>query len=450
MLKPITFKNGLTVLRIPRSSAQTVVIGFVIPTGTSIEYSFERGIAYLVQRLFWAGTDKHSSHKHLSLALENIGGSIDFELGEEYSGIFLTVPTQHQFKAMSLLAEVIQHSYFDPKDVELEKQRMIFQIQYNEDNPLNDIQSLSQTHMYAGKALGIKGIGTVESMLSINQKRIFEFVCSQYQPSNGYLVLSGNIETKKLLELAEQEWSMWNPKGGTLLSNPHESIDDDVEFPITQYKQRGVGQTGMSIAFLLEGGMQPVLDDVSLDYSPDPDILVQNLLSDWSKLIVLHSIIGGGFSSRLWTKCVEDEILFQSIHAQLQLFQYNSFFDIYGISDNSQFTFALESIFSVLESIKKTTVSINELSKAKEFIRGAFIREHEDLLVATLWQVKYMLASGLTFEAEDLMKYVDAVDAPAIRSLAIDLFVPDRLVLTTVGPAKETKLVNKLIKKYIG
>jgi hypothetical protein len=34
--------------------------------------------------------------------------------------------------------------------------------------------------------------------------------------------------------------------------------------------------------------------------------------------------------------------------------------------------------------------------------------------------------------------------------LANSLFVPQKMAITTLGPAKETRLVEKLIKKYLG
>ena len=102
-----------------------------------------------------------------------------------------------------------------------------------------------------------------------------------------------------------------------------------------------------------------------------------------------------------------------------------------------------------MEALKKTTVSINELSKAKEYLKGRLILEQEDLLASTIWQINYLVGSGLTFELQDLLNKIDKVDAASLRSLALDLFVPSRMSLTTVGPAKETKLVNKLILKYL-
>ena len=193
--------------------------------------------------------------------------------------------------------------------------------------------------------------------------------------------------------------------------------------------------------------IEEVKDEEEVDI--DTKLVLDKMLTGWSELLVLNTILGQGLSSRLWSKSVEEEILFSSIHSEVVRFKGTGFLQIAGTIDNSQFSFGFESVLSALEALKKTTVSINELSKAKELLKGRMILDQEDLIVSTSWQIENLIGSNLTFELSDLLEKIDKVEAPAIRSLASDLFLSERLAVTTLGTAKETRLVDKLIKKYL-
>ena len=116
---------------------------------------------------------------------------------------------------------------------------------------------------------------------------------------------------------------------------------------------------------------------------------------EWAKIYLLNTILGQGMSSRLWTKSVEEEMLLETVQSSLVRFSNKGYFQINAACENSQFSFGLESILQILESLKKTTVSINELSKAKELLKGQLILEQENLLSTTVWQVEQTMFSNL-------------------------------------------------------
>ncbi len=451
MLKPIILKNGITVLRLPRPSSSAFLVGFVALTGSLSEFNhFPQGTSLIVEKMFWSGTDKHPSTKSLNLALEGMGGQFQSLTSFELTQFYLTVPSYHQHKAISMLAEVMQNSYFDTYDLENYKRKQVDTVKNLEENSQPDPERLSLGSLYNNTGLGEAIEGTVDTVLSISQETIQNYLAHQYSPNKCFLVLAGNFDSKTSLELTEQEWNFWNPKTRKYIETEDLSQVDTSTFPRITYRQRGIGHTEVSLAFILEGGLQPeALRNSTDDDNIDPKQMQEEVLTDWSKLLVLSAILGQGQSSRLWTKTVEEEFFFQTIESSVKLFRTTGFLQIAGLCENNQFTFALESVFSALEALKKTTVSINELSKAKEYLKGRLILEQEDLLASTIWQINYLVGSGLTFELQDLLNKIDKVDAASLRSLALDLFVPSRMSLTTVGPAKETKLVNKLILKYL-
>jgi predicted Zn-dependent peptidase len=454
MLKPTTLKNGINIVRIPKSNCNTVVVGLVVETGSSVEEGyFPQGISHLVERIFWRGTYKHPSSKHLNLALESVGGSFYSFTTQETIQFYITVPVANQYKAISFLAEIIQRSYFDARDVENEKKILIEEQKKISQNMDQEILDISLANLYSSSSLGLPVNGFIESINHIEHAQVLDYLAHQFVPDKTTIVLAGNFDSKRNMELLEQEWSIWNPKTKKFIEILMEE-EEPRDLPKIHCRQRGVAQTYLAVNFILDEGLKPGLSEITEEGVEIKIELTQRIidsrLQQMAILLVLNCILGQGFSSRLWTKGIEEELLFNKVDSSLIYFSKTSFLSIVANTENLQFSFGLECIMSILDSLKRTAVSINELAKAKEYLKGRVILEHENLLSHVLWQMDNYVNSGIIYEISDILEKIDKVESAQVRSMALDLFVPQRLSISTLGTAKETRLVDKLIKKYLG
>jgi len=457
MLKPLVLKNNLEVLRLPLQRSDLFCIGFVAHTGVAFEgEEFPFGVSSLVERLFWCGTDKHPSSKKLNIAIESIGGKLTSFTSYESIQFYLTVPKHNQFKAVSLLSEIIQHSFFDERDLDRERKKLIQIIQQGEEERIETYHELTLSNIYKSHPLSNSIYGTVDSLMDTNAEDVFSYLARQFRPEHSHLVISGNFETKQISDLVEQEWGFWNPRYKEYV--PAQSFEPTLldETPSVEYTQRGIPETFLSVAFLLEEGYLPTeikeLKNAENEESfskVDSRKILDKMLERWAQILLLNTIIGLGYSSKLWLKGVEEELFFSTIRSDVIRFKETGFFQISGRTDNTQFTFALECVFSVLESLKKTTISINELAKAKEQLLGYLKMNNEGILDFTMQNVEYLVGSEMIFEFEDLIEKINQVNAPQLRHAAADLFHTEKLYISTYGTAKETKIVDKLIKKYL-
>jgi predicted Zn-dependent peptidase len=458
MLKPVNLKNGISVLRFPKA-CNTFIIGFVVKTGSVVEDdNFPQGISNLVEKLFWRGTYKHPSTKHLNNTLESLGGQYTSFTTQESTHFYIEVPSVNQYKATSFLSEIIQRSYFDTRDIENEKKVVIEQLKSYNQSMEYEINQASMSNLYSSSTLGLPVEGYIDTINTISQTEVLEYLAHQYCPSLCNVIMAGNFETKKTIDLLEQEWSVWNPKSRKPFEIPSFNVTEAGEFPRANYRQRGIAKTFVSIDFLLDEGYNPNRlhdsDNVATETKLTKDDVqqkqeVEDRVQNLANLMVLNAILGQGYSSRLYLKGIEEEMLFNNIESRLNYFTNTSYFQIVGCTDNLQFSFGLECILSSLDSLRKTTVSINELAKAKNFLKGKLIRDHENLLLNTIWSVDNYLGSGIIYDIEKIVEKIDKVESPIIRSLALDLFIPERMSITTLGTAKENRLVDKLIKKYL-
>ena len=455
MLKPDKLKNDLKVLKIHKPASKIVVVGFVVPTGLILEQGiFTPGINYILERLLYNGTEKYPSVRTLSLAVENLGGHMHTFVNLETFQIYLEVPDYNQFKALSLLANIIQNCRFNQNDLEAEKHNLKeLLIQNNqEENPGEEGKQYFINKFYINSDVDQANLISLDALMSINREQVIDYFTCQFQPQNACLVISGNFDSDDLGRLIDQEWTYWNPKGFNPVPTLAIRKNTDLILPNITYKQRGRLFTELHMGFLLDSSpINRFYDSETGDRFEGQTYrkALDEYLLDIARALVLNQILGLGNSSKLWQKTVEEEILFGHINSDLVLMANCNYLRIFGILDHSQFSFGLEALLNVLETMTKNTVSINELSKAKELIKGRLILEHENLLLKTIWEVGNYLATGGAYELDDLLNIVHKIQANEIRTLADNLFRQNKAAVIILGTNKETRVVERLVERYL-
>jgi predicted Zn-dependent peptidase len=82
-------------------------------------------------------------------------------------------------------------------------------------------------------------------------------------------------------------------------------------------------------------------------------------------------------------------------------------------------------------------------------MKGKWIMEQESTIAEIIWQMDNLISLGEAVTLEDVYGIIDEIDAITVRDLSNYLFTPEKLVMTTLGTAKETRLVEKLIRRYL-
>ena len=455
MFKPEKLKNGLTLFKNPKDASRIVVIGFVVPTGLILEQGiFTPGINYLLERIFYNGTEKYPSRRTLSLAVENLGAQMRTFVSLETFQIYLEVPDYNQYKALSLLADIIQNSRFDRQDIETEKDNLKEQLIQSHKQELHgeEGRQFFINNFYINTVHDYANLISLDALMSIRQEQLVEYFTTQFQATNACLVISGNYNGDDLTKLIDQEWTYWSPKGYNPIPTLAIKQPGDLFLPCIVYKQRGRMYTELHFGFLLDSNPASRFYDAETGERYE-GIKYRNALEDYltdiARSMVLNQILGVGTSSKLWQKTVEEDLLFRHIDSNLVLLENCNYLQIFGIIDHGQFGFGLEALLSNLASLTKNTVSINDLSKAKETIKGRIILEHENLLLKTMWEVNNLLCTGEVFDMNELLQMIHNIQANDIRTLADNLFRQSKIASIILGTNKETKIVERMLDKHL-
>jgi predicted Zn-dependent peptidase len=454
--KTVILKNNLEVILSPHQGSRTTIIGFVVDTGTGVEEGFfPNGINHIVEKLFWFGTDKYTTARQLSVYLEAIGATIHSSVSFESFQIYLEVPDYNASKAITLLADIIQNSHFESSDVENIKKQLKERYFSSADSVnWNEGRDYLQNYLYWQVEESSQSFLSLESLMSIKREDVLDYIAHQFHPSRCKLVINGNTSSNlQLMELIDQEWSFWNVKNKRFVDCLELRHEEWVlNLPHINYRQRGSYNTEIHFGFLVDSNPHSRFYDTEtgarLDQKSIEKILPQYLL-DNAKLMILNQILGTGLSSKLWLKGVEEDMLFSAIGSEFNNLNNLQYIYIYGVSENNQFTFSLESVLGVLENLKRSTISIHEISRAREAIKSKLVMMQDNPLVRTVWETENYLKTGAIIAVEDYIAALTKVQASEIRSISIDIFNPNRLIGFILGTSKETRIVDKLVSKHL-
>src|ERR1700689_3320033 len=119
-----TLPNGLRVATDYMREAESAVIGAWVGVGTRHEPWEANGVAHLVEHMMFKGTKKRSAYA-LSAAIEKNGGSMNAHTTREETAYYARVLPENAEQATDIIADMLQHSVFSPKELDRERQVII-------------------------------------------------------------------------------------------------------------------------------------------------------------------------------------------------------------------------------------------------------------------------------------------------------------------------------------
>jgi len=107
---------------------------------------------------------------------------------------------------------------------------------------------------------------------------------------------------------------------------------------------------------------------------------------------------------------------------------------------------AISLILREYKSFKDKKVKDEELKKAKDFLKGNLILSLESSDAKATFYAGQELLEGKILTLKEKLKKIDEVDAKEIQKLSKEIFQPPKLNLALIGPFKEKKHFEKLLK----
>lgn len=290
-----------------------------------------------------------------------------------------------------------------------------------QDNPMMYVDNLLEQVMYAPSNLAWDIAGTDESVMGINRDEVVDYFKTHYRSDNVVIGVSGNFGDEGM-ELVKKYFDLpWPTEGVRPVFKKYEKEAQEKRV-IMQYKE--TEQVQMALGFH------------AYDYS-HPDFYALNLLG---------IILGGNMSSRLFISVRERLGLCYYIRATHQPYQDTGNFYIQSGLDKSRVKEALTVILQELKKMADEVVTDAELKSAKDYLNGKMALQLEDSESVVSWYVTQEVLTEKMLTPEEKLAKLYAVTAEDIKRVAGDLLRPEQGYLALIGPFKDEKEWEEMLK----
>ncbi len=405
-----TLDNGLRVITYPMPRMRSVALGIWIKVGGRYENQDNKGISHYLEHMLFKGTKKYSCRR-LKESIEGIGGSLNGFTSEEYTCYLVKIPYVRLQDGVSVLSDMVLNPSLNKEDMEKERTVILEEIKMYEDLPQSHVHDLLDELLYPDQPLGMKILGSFNSVNRLTNKELAEFKSRHYCSANIVVSASGCLKHNELVRrikgnfsgLKEGARGSFLPASLTQSSPKLKILDKDTE------------QTHLALGFHALSKSDP------MRYILD----------------IFHIIIGGNMSSRLFEEVREKKGLAYEIASAVKRYNDTGVFLVHAGIDNRRVPEAIGLILDELFKTRSELIKSDELKRAKEFYLGQLMLSLEDTMDNMLWVGESLVSLDKVSPVKEIISKVNAVSRIDIRKLANRLITKEGINLALIGPAKK-------------
>ena len=278
-----TLSNGLEVLHMGKHDVPLVHVNLVVRAGSAADPAATPGLASMTAAMLDEGAGDRDALAFAD-AVEYLGASLAVSGDYHATTLRLHVPLAQLDHALPLLADAALRPRFASDDLDRQRrQRLTFLLQARDEARaiaavLYDRTLFGEAHPY-----GRQEIGTAASLTAMTRDDLVAFHRSWFLPNNAAIVVVGDITLEELLPRLEAAFGGW--RRGTVRSVTVPEVAQVAEREILLVHKPEAAQSEVRIG----------------------RVGVARGTEDYYALVVLNTILGGSFTSRLNQRLREEK-----------------------------------------------------------------------------------------------------------------------------------------------
>ncbi len=413
------FKNGLRLISAP-SDSQTVTVIALVGAGSKYEKPSEAGLSHFLEHMFFKGTKKRPTTRHISEFLDSVGGEYNAFTDKEFTGYYAKVARQHATKAFDFVSDMLINSQFKKEEVERERGVIIEEINMYQDTPMRYVSDVFETLLYGDTPAGRLISGTKESIRKMKRQQFLDYRQKLYTADNMVVAVSGAFSDKQIKTLTEKYFARFLP-GQKKLDKP--ATKEKQKGPQAKLHFKKTDQTHLSLG----------VRAYDLNHR------------DRGVLQVLSAILGGNMSSRLFIAVRERLSLAYYVRSSVQQYSDSGYLTIQAGCDNTKVKKAIVAILKEFKRIKREPVTAKELKKAKEYLKGQALMSLEETSETATWAAFQELMRQQVPSIKQIFSEIDKVTSHDLQRVSQDIFTNDKINLAMIGPHTDKNISKKLL-----
>ncbi len=419
MYKKSKLANGVRVILAPMKSTKIVTVLVVIGTGSKNESEKNRGISHFLEHMFFKGTAKRPTKLDIAKELDGVGGLYNAFTGKEHTGFWAKVGSRHCDLALDVISDMLLNSKFSAEDIEAERGTVIEELNMFLDNPLMRIPFLFEEALYPNCPMGWDIGGTKETMRSVQRKDFLDYYRKYYTGDNVAVAVAGNFDEK----IIKNKINHYFGSASENKSKKQIKAYDEQDSPSVFLKYKKTDQTHLCLGARGYGINHK--DIYALD--------------------ILSIMLGGNMSSRLYMSVVEKGLAYY-IYTSPENYKDVGYLAAQTGVNNEKCLEAIKLIMDEYKKIKQEKAGAEEIQRAKDYLKGQTVISMESSSSVANFIAGQELGSGKILTLEEKFAKIDRVTDEDIQRVARDIFVNNKLNLAIIGPFKNKKIFEKVLK----
>jgi predicted Zn-dependent peptidase len=403
-----TLENGLGVIVAPVRTLPMATVMLVSDAGAAAEPAGHEGVANITARALLEGTKQRGSD--VTELFERLGASIGAGADWDVATVAMTALSPRLEEAMQLFGEVILDPSFPERELERLRAERLSDILQLTAEPRGLANEMFSRVLYEqGSRYARPEDGSASTVRSLGRADVESFYRARYQPSVSTLIIVGDVGVDDGVRLARKVLGDW--KGSASESAPVSAAPARTSRAVHIVPKPEAPQSELRVGH------------IGLPRSH----------SDYFPVLVMNSVLGGLFSSRI-------NLNLREVHG----YTYGAFSGYswrrgpgpFVVSTAVKSDVTAESAREILleiERMRTDTISEDELSLATSYLGGVFPIRYEttDAIARALSaMVAYRLPSDYFDNYRDRVRAVTRVD---VLQAADRHLHPDELQLLVVG-----------------
>jgi predicted Zn-dependent peptidase len=339
-----TLSNGLGVLIVEQHTLPVVDVQLIFRTGAVVDNAVQAGLTSISVDMFDEGAGEMSAIE-IAEAIEDLGASLSASAGWDDIGFGVHAHADRIDAAIAIMADVVLEPTISEADFDRKKRQRLAGILQERDEPralaaraFGDVV-FGGTHPY-GKPLH----GTRRTVEALTREDVVAFHNRYIHPENAFIVIAGDVEPDDMVVTLERAFGHWRGGAPTLIELPAPPAPSPTTVHVVD--RPGAGQSELRIGAV-------GLPRSSPDYFP---------------VIVMNTILGGSFTSRLNLNLRQDKGYTYGAGSSFSFRRWPGPFLVSTAVDTHVTADAVRQVMLEIGRIRTEAVPADELARARSYI----------------------------------------------------------------------------------
>jgi len=404
--------NGVRVVTEAMPHLHSVTIGLWVDIGARNEMPDENGTCHFIEHMMFKGTKKRTAFE-IAAELESLGGNINAFTSREQTCYFARILDEHLPVAVDLLSDMLLNSAFADDQIERERGVILEEINEVFDTPSEYVHDMFAHAMWQDNSLGQPILGPSEIVAGMKRDDLFGFLSRNYKAGRVLVAAAGNVDHDNLVDMLEKSLTL-NPDQPVYIKD-EPNVDPQ---PSKIVGHRDINQVHVCMGF--------------------PGYRYAN--PDKFALLMIHNILGGGMSSRLFQAVREELGYAYSVYTYQDFYKDAGIFGVYLGTDVKNVKQSIEVILAETEKMRIERISDKEIETSRQQLKGNLMLGLESTSARMNRLARHEFGYNTTISIEETLQKIDSVTVEDIEKASNEIFSADQMALAILGPVEDVIL----------